>query len=124
MGRTLMDKTLFERLGCEQGIRKISNDVVDLHTKNDRISARFESSDLIQLKEAVAKFFISGSGGPQIYEGKDMRTAHQHMNISDHEYMAAVDDVMAALTMSNIGDREKGEVLYFFYSLRPDVVRG
>jgi len=119
----MMDNTLFERLGGEQGIRKISSDVVDLHTKNSSISARFASSDLTQLKETVAKFFISGSGGPQIYEGKDMRTAHQHMNISDHEYMAAVDDVMSALTMNDIGDREKGEVLFIFYSLRPDVVR-
>jgi len=118
-----MDNTLFERLGGEQGIRKISNDVVDLHAKNSSISARFASSDLTQLKEIVAKFFISGSGGPQIYDGKDMRTAHQNMNISDHEYMAAVDDVMSALTMNDIGDREKGEVLYIFYSLRPDVVR-
>jgi len=118
-----MDNTLFERLGCEQGIRKISNDVVDLHAQNPTISARFASSDLAILKDTVSKFFISGSGGPQIYDGKDMRTAHQHMNISDNEYMAAVDDVMAALTMSDIGDREKGEILYIFYSLRPEVVR-
>ncbi len=117
-----MENTLFERLGGEEGIHKISSDVVDLHTKNESISARFASSDLIQLKETVAKFFISGSGGPQVYEGKDMRTAHQHMNISDHEYMAAVDDVMTALTMNNIGDKEKGEVLFIFYSLRPEVV--
>jgi len=118
-----MDMTLFERLGGEKGIRKISNDIVDLHTKNEVISARFASSDLTKLKDTVTKFFISGSGGPQIYEGKDMRTAHQHMNISDNEYMAAVDDVMVALTMSEVGEREKGEILYIFYTLRPEVVR-
>jgi len=118
-----MDNTLFERLGGEQGIRKISNDVVDLHSQNPTISARFASSDLTTLKDTVSKFFISGSGGPGIYDGKDMRTAHQHMNISDNEYMAAVDDVISALTTNGIGDREKGEVLFIFYSLRPDVVR-
>ena len=43
-----------------------------------------------------------------------MRTAHQNMNISDNEYMAAVDDVMAALDKNGIGQREKEEVLFTF----------
>ena len=62
----------------------------------------------------VTEFFISGSGGPDVYKGKDMRTAHQNMNISDNEYMAAVDDVMAALDKNGIGQREKEEVLFIF----------
>lgn len=56
----------------------------------------------------------SCSGGPDVYKGKDMRTAHQNMNISDNEYMAAVDDVMAALDKNGIGQREKEEVLFIF----------
>ncbi|MFY8273352.1 group I truncated hemoglobin [Pseudoalteromonas sp. SSDWG2] len=117
-----MDTSLFERLGGEQGIRSISNDVVELHRQNPVIKARFANSDVVTLKDTVAKFFITGSGGPQVYEGKDMRTAHQNMNINDNEYMAAVDDVMQALDNHNVGDKEKAEVLYIFYSLRPEVV--
>ncbi|GLP95503.1 group I truncated hemoglobin [Paraferrimonas sedimenticola] len=117
-----MSASLFERLGGEEGIRKISNDVVDLHLDNASIAARFAGSNLERLKANVAAFFISGSGGPQIYEGKDMLAAHKHMNISDQEYMAAVDDVMTALERNGIGATEKGEILYIFYSLRPQVV--
>ena len=39
------------------------------------------------------------------------------------EYMAAVDDLMTALDKNGIQQRAKEEVLYIFYSLRPDVVR-
>jgi len=117
-----MSNSLFERLGGEEGIRKISSDVVDLHRKNPTISARFSKSDLPTLKNTVSEFFITGSGGPEVYKGKDMLSAHKHMNISDNEYMAAVDDVMTALTNNGIGDREKGEVLHIFYTLRPDIV--
>jgi hemoglobin len=49
--------------------------------------------------------------------------AHRGMNISDNEFMAVIDDVMAALTSSGVGDPEKAEVLFIFYSLRPNVVR-
>lgn len=117
-----MTDSLFLRLGSEEGIIKISNDIVDYHLINPIIKTRFSASNPQKLKKTVADFFISGSGGPQVYEGNDMRTVHQHMNISDNEYMAAVDDVMKALGNNNIGDTEKSEVLYIFYSLRPDVV--
>ncbi len=51
-----------------------------------------------------------------------MLSTHKNMNISDNEYMAAVDDVMTALESNSIGQREKEEVLFIFYSLRPEVV--
>ncbi len=115
-------ESLFERLGGEEVIIKISSDVVDYHMQNPIIKARFAGSDVEPLKLTVAQFFITGSGGPQVYQGKDMRAAHKHMNINDNEYMAAVDDVMKALDNNNIADKEKSEVLYIFYTLRPDVV--
>lgn len=117
-----MTTSLFERLGGEENIRKISNDLVELHLANPLFKARFKDSNAANLKKSVGDFFIAGSGGPQIYEGKDMLSAHKSMNISDNEYMAAVDDVMQALGQNGIGDQEKSEVLYIFHSLRPEVV--
>jgi hemoglobin len=118
-----MSGSLYERLGGAEVIFRIASDTVDNHLKNPLIAPRFARSDLMTVKKTVADFFITGSGGPQVYKGKDMVSAHRGMNISDNEFMAAVDDVMAALTASSVGDREKGEVLYIFYSLRPQVVR-
>lgn len=117
-----MTTSLFDRLGGEENIKKISNDLVDLHLINPLFKSRFAESDPFALKKAVADFFVMGAGGPNNYEGKDMLTAHKGMNISDNEYMAAVDDVMNALSQNGIGDAEKAEVLYIFYSLRPEVV--
>ncbi len=118
-----MSDTLFDRLGGESGIRSIASDVVDLHCANPLIAARFSNSDVPKLKQLAGDFFITGSGGPQIYQGRDMVTTHKNMNISDNEFMAVVDDVMEALTKNSIGDAVKAEVLYIFYSLRPEVVR-
>lgn len=44
-------------------------------------------------------------------------SARRGMNISDIGFMAVVDDVMAVLTKAGVGDAEKAEVLYIFYSL-------
>jgi hemoglobin len=74
------------------------------------------------LKKVAAEFFISGSGGPNVYEGKDMVAAHKNMNISNDEFMAVLDDTMAALEKNNVGQREREEVIYILLSLKGDVV--
>ncbi|MGB8623265.1 MAG: group 1 truncated hemoglobin [Paracoccaceae bacterium] len=117
-----MQDTLFSRLGGTEGIARIASDLVDYHIENPLIAARFSGSDVAALKKAAAEFFVQGSGGPEVYSGRDLVSTHRHMNISDNEFMASVDDLMKALSNAGVGDGEKAEVLYIFYSLRPQVV--
>jgi hemoglobin len=117
-----MTETLYMRLGGADGITRIAGDLVDNHIANPLIGKRFAGSDAVAMKKKAAAFFSMGSGGPNTYDGLDMLSAHKHMNISDIEYMAAVDDLMLALSNADLGDREKAEVLYIFHTLRPNVV--
>ena len=114
--------SLCERLGGTDGITAIANDIVDLHLKNPRISPRYADSDVAAVKNAVATFFIEGSGGPSVYQGKDMLTAHRGMNIDEAEFVAALDDAMAALDKNGIGQREKEEVLFILYGMKGEIV--
>jgi len=117
-----MSTSLFERLGGNEGITAIANDVIDNHLANKTIATRFADSDVSALKNAAATFFISGTGGENVYKGKDMLSAHKGMNISALEFMAVLDDALAALSKNNIGQREQEEVLFVLYSMRSDIV--
>ncbi|WP_050931828.1 group I truncated hemoglobin [Aestuariivita boseongensis] len=117
-----MTRTLYERLGGTDGIRQIVDVLVDNHSKNPVVSSRFAGSDMNNLKQLAGDFFITGSGGPEIYSGKDMIAAHQFMNISGDEFVAVLDDAMNALQANGIGQREQEEVLYILYSLKDQVV--
>ena len=117
-----MSTSLFERLGGNEGITAIANDVVDNHLKNKAIATRFENSDVEKMKNAAATFFISGTGGENVYKGKDMLAAHKGMNISALEFMAVLDDALDALRKNNVGQREQEEVLFVLYSMRSDIV--
>lgn len=117
-----MSASLFERLGGNEGITAIANDVIDNHLANTTIATRFAESDVPGLKHAAATFFISGTGGENVYEGKDMLATHKGMNISALEFMAVLDDALAALEKNNIGQREQEEVLFVLYSMRSDIV--
>jgi hemoglobin len=117
-----MTESLYERLGGTEGIKKIANDVVELHLQNPAIATRYEAADPDALKNGAATFFITGTGGPSVYEGKDMVSTHKHMNISHKEFMAVCDDALQALQMNNIGQREQEEVLFIFYSMRNEII--
>jgi hemoglobin len=117
-----MSTSLYERLGGTEGITKIANDVIDNHVTNETIATRFAESDVPALKNAAATFFIAGTGGPDIYKGKDLLAAHKGMNISAAEFMAVLDDALSALEKNNIGQREQEEVLFALYSMRSQVV--
>jgi hemoglobin len=119
----MMSTSLYERLGGTEGITRIANNVIDNHLANQVIAPRFASSDPSKLKMAAATFFITATGGPNVYAGKDLLAAHKGMNISSAEFMAALDDALAALTKSGIGQREQEEVLFALYSMRSQVVR-
>ena len=115
--------SLYERLGGTEGITQIASDVVDGHLNNSCIANRFVESDVPALKKAAAAFFITGTGGPSMYEGKDMLSVHKGMNIDHAEFMAVLDDALAALEKNGIGQREQEEVLFVLYSMRGDIVR-
>jgi hemoglobin len=118
----VMNDSLYERLGGTKGITKIASDLVDLHMENPTIAPRFTNSDPDKLKNGAATFFISGTGGPDVYQGKDMLATHKGMNISASEFMAVLDDALEALEMNNIGQREQEEALFVLYSMRADVI--
>ncbi|MFT5488764.1 MAG: hemoglobin, partial [Alphaproteobacteria bacterium] len=72
-----MTETLYQRLGGSEPIQQIANDLIDNHLGNPQIAKRFAESDPKSLKKLAAEFFIAGSGGPNVYEGKDMVSAHK-----------------------------------------------
>jgi len=116
-----MTESLYERLGASDGITAIASDLVDLHIANPSIAPRFAGKNVDQLKHGAATFFISGTGGPNVYEGKDMYAAHKGMNISGEEFIAVLDDALLALQKNGVGQREQEEVLYIFFSMKSDI---
>ncbi|MDG3085028.1 group 1 truncated hemoglobin [Vibrio hannami] len=117
-----MSATLFERLGGTEKITQISADIVDLHLSNSAIANRFADSDINKLKKTVSEFFITGTGGPNLYKGEDMRAVHKGMNISAIEFVAVLDDALEAMQKNGVAQREQEEVLFVLYSMRNDVI--
>ena len=119
-----MNETLYERLGGAEGIAEIVDDIIDAHLANPLVRTRFENiKDLEHAKQMAREFFGAGSGGPEKYTGRDMRTAHKGMNISEQEYLTVMDDIMGVLDKRGIDRATQKDVLEILYSLKGEVIR-
>ena len=116
--------SLYDRLGRFDGITRIVHDVMENHLANPAIRTRFEATkDLDHAKKMAVEFFCAGCGGPEPYTGRDLVLTHKGMNISEQEYMAAMDDILAALEKNDIDPATRGEVTAVLYSLKGQVIR-
>jgi hemoglobin len=119
--------TLYERLGGTPGITSIVDDVIEAHMNNAAISARFKPyldhpERLEKIRQHTIDFFTAGSGGSIEYNGRDMQTAHQGMNISAAEYMHVIDDIMKVLEKHHIDEESKKDVLAIVWSLKKTII--
>lgn len=122
-----MKISLFEQLGGTNGISRIVDDAVEAHMNNPMVSARFlpyqsQPEKLAVIKQHTIEFFSMGSGGPQIYNGMDMVTAHTGMNISASEYMYVIDDIFLALDKNKMTEETKKDVLAILWSLKGMII--
>jgi hemoglobin len=120
----VMTATLFERLGGEAGITRLVTDIVDNHYRNPLIRTRFEQiKDRAAVERHSVEFLCAGSGGPQAYTGRDLPSVHRGMNISEQELIAAIDDIVAAMTKNKLEQSVQNEVVAILYSLKGEVLR-
>ena len=119
-----MTATLYQRLGEAEGIARLVDDVMAAHLANPLVKTRFENiKDMERAKRMAREFFGAGSGGPNPYTGKDMLAAHQGMNISEQEYLAAMDDIVGAMDKNQCDGATKNDVIAILYSLKGQIIR-
>ncbi len=119
--------SLFDRLGGSEGITSIVDDVVVAHMNNPAIKDRFikyqdQPERLALIKQHTIEFFSAGSGGPPVYNGKDMPTTHKGMDITPADYMYVVDDIMMVLKKHMIDEESQKDVLAILWSLKGMII--
>lgn len=122
-----MTSSLYERLGGNEGISRLVDDIVQAHMDNPAIQKRFlpygeDPDQLSTIKGHLVNFLGSGSGGPEDYTGRSMPEAHRGMNVNEAEYVAAVDDILLTLDNHGIDEETKKDVLAIAYSLKGEIV--
>jgi hemoglobin len=124
-------KPLYERLGGQKAITAVVDDFVARAAANPKVNftrkgtnVEWEPSEqnVKVLKKHLVQLVSKVTGGPQKYEGRDMKTAHRGMMISDEEFDALAVDLIATLTKFKVPKAEQDELVKIVASTRKDIV--
>ena len=114
--------SLYARLGQRPGIEAVMTDFVTRAARDPRIARRFANTDAKVFIAKLTDQLCQASGGPCRYTGKDMRTAHAGMRISDREWNITGAHIVAAMRAKRVGRKEQQEVMAVLGPMKADIV--
>ena len=118
-------KTLYERLGGYDAMTAVANDLLP-RLQQDQQLGRFwqhRGDDGIKReKQLLIDFLCSSAGGPVYYTGRDMKTSHRGMNISESDWSVFLGHLNKTLDAFQVPQAERSEVLGFINSTKHDIV--
>jgi len=124
------EKSLDERLGGVYAIASVVDAFIEKLLVNDILNANpkiKEARDLVPkagLKHRVSELVCQVTGGPEKYNGRSMKDAHAHLNITENEWQAMVMDFKKPLDEFKVPAKEQGELIAIVESTKPDIVMG
>ena len=117
--------SLYQRLGGYDAIAAVTDDFL-VRLTGDPSQARFfggmSKDSLGKLRQHVVEQICLATGGPCVYTGRDMKTSHTGLGITEAEWNATVKHLVASLDKFKVGDKEKGELLGAVSTLKKDIV--
>lgn len=116
------EASLYNRIGGKPMLTRLSNQTLDIVSKDPRTSHSFEGVKMSTLKQSLADFLCVKTGGDCIYEGETMKNAHKESQISMAEYEVMVDVLRQQMDQNGVGTREKNQLLKILAPMKRDVV--
>ena len=121
----MASETLYHRLGGYDAVVAVVDDLL-ARLKADAQLGRFwqhrGEDGVLRERQLLINFLCSSAGGPLMYVGRDMTTAHKGMGISESDWQAFIGHVEDTLATFEVPEDERTSVLGFIGGLKADIV--
>jgi hemoglobin len=118
-------KSLYHRMGGYDVIAAVVDDFLGL-LRDDPAFKRFgggrSQGSLRRARQLIVDQICAATGGPCVYFGRDMKSSHEGLAITDAEWESSVKKLTAALEKNKVGATEQKELLAIVETLRKDIV--
>ena len=121
----MTEKTLYERLGGYDAISAVVKDILPRLMSDSRLGRFWENrgADGINREEQLLiDFLCSSAGGPLLYTGRDNKTSHKGMGISESDWEKFIAHLNATLEKFELPQQERDDVIGFIESTKADIV--
>ena len=122
----MSDPSLYTRLGGYDVIA-VMVDTLMARVREDSLLGRFWASPrgdhtVRRERQFIVDYAVEATGGPAFYVGRDMKTIHKGMGITEADYTVFINCLTATMDAFNIRVPEQQEILAFITSLEPEIV--
>ena len=118
-------KTLYERLGGHDAIAAVVNNLLP-RLMADSLLSRFWANrgadGIAREKQLLIDYLSNCAGGPTYYTGRAMKLSHAGMRINAADWQSFINHLNATLDAFQVALEERGEVIAFIETTRPDIV--
>jgi hemoglobin len=118
-------KSLYARLGGYDAIAAVVDDfIMRLATDKrfEKFFTGFSNDSKKRLRQHILDQFCAAAGGPCVYTGRDMKTSHTGLGITEADWDAGAKHLVAALDKYKVPEAEKNDLLAFVVSQKKDIV--
>ena len=99
-------RDVFKRIGGRAVVDSVVDRFYDYMLTDDRVKHFFANVNMDKQRQHQKDFITYALGGSTKYDGKDLRSAHQHlvdhMGLSDEHFDATVENLVTALRDMNV----------------------
>lgn len=113
---------LYEQFGGRPGIEALVEELLVRVLEDERIAAQFAEVDLVNLGDRLVEQICFEVGGPCEYTGRTMAESHQGLAITEADFNALVEDLMAAMDARGIPRRAQNRLLARLAPMHRDIV--
>ena len=120
--------TLYERLGGIYAVATVVDDFVDRVMDDPRLNANPKVNEAHHkvapagFKYLVTEQVCEATGGPQRYTGRSMYESHAHLEITEQEWQAFLDDFKQTLDKFKVAQAEQAQPFAIVESTKKDIV--
>jgi len=118
-------KSLYERLGGYNAIAAVVDDFMGRQAADKQLGRFFVGHGTDSKKRMnllIVELLCNATGGPCYYAGRDMKTVHTGLNITESDWQIGVKLLAATLEKFKVPQKEKDEVFAAASGLKPDIV--
>jgi hemoglobin len=116
---------LYKRLGGYDAIAAVTDDFLGRLATDPQFKPFFvgHSTDSVKkIRQNIVDQLCAATGGPCVYVGRDMKTSHAGLGITEVQWDASVKLLVATLDKFNVPVKEKDDVLAAIGGLKKDIV--
>jgi hemoglobin len=119
---SLADDAVYKQFGERPGLTALVDDFMAIVLSDSRINHTFADASIPRVKLMLVEQFCELTGGPCKYEGKDMRSAHAAIPISNAQFNALAEDLQIAMERARVPFRAQNKLLAKLAPMQRDIV--